>query len=522
MARDMHLESQQNATHAQPPPHLRVAVHDRARVEWVTTVPIAPPDQSQAYEVVFEAQVPDAIWVAHQPWERFQVRSRLTSPMLTPGTRQVGPAIDQLRRRALSAVHALKLASRPPLQLIHAARKRDGQLRDDEAQSILSFFSTSLANAGAAREAFDYLRDANDQALEREQKLADEYVSAHILLLITRVANALEGRPAVKGAATRAGPMLGEVGQVQLVLREALLREQQHRKDAGIRHAGLHGISDVEAFLNRGALLKKHFQQALFLDAKAYMLDQRLRNWIAAAVAMIASIFYFVGQIYMFNGLMTAGATTVSLVLAGLIAALVYAAKDRIKEVGRVWVMERLKHWYADRVAHLTLQERMDPKCSKFALARETIDIRRTVEPDRLNPGLGRTTVVHHLRVHELLRHSGLQLLHDSGLLGLKHIFRYDLSPLLAKLDDHLKRVPVVSADGVQTRAATRVYTIPLSVRLQQVGSDAPAAQLRGHLLMRRSGLVRFVPSDNRQLQRLHLPQIVPVDDEMGLLTRAG
>lgn len=106
--------------------------------------------------------------------------------------------------------------------------------------------------------------------------------------------------------------------------------------------------------------------------------------------------------------------------------------------------------------------------------------------------------------------------------MGLKHIFRYDLSPLLAKLDDHLKRVPVAVADGVQTRAATRVYTIPISVRLQQVGSESPAAQLRGHLLMRRSGLVRFVPSDNRHLQRQHAAQTVPLDDEMGLLTRAG
>jgi len=82
--------------------------------------------------------------------------------------------------------------------------------------------------------------------------------------------------------------------------------------------------------------------------------------------------------------------------------------------------------------------------------------------------------------------------------------------------------VPVAVADGVQTRAATRVYTIPISVRLQQAGSESPAAQLRGQLLMRRSGLVRFVPSDNRHLQRLQVPQMLPVDDEMGLLTRAG
>lgn len=474
-----------------PKPFLRMNVHDRSRVEWVATVPVAPAGQTHTWEVEFEAEIADQMWVPHQPWDHFQVRTRLTSPVMAPGHRMVGPPIDQLRRRALAATHELKLAARGPLHVLEAAVRRDRILREEESAEVVRLLRTALEKAQAAREACDYLCDVRDPALQREQLLVDEWVSTHVILLVTRLTAALQGKR------TRAGPprpLGGDVGPVETALRDALLGEQEHRADVGIGSSIARNRHDVELFINRAAQLKKHFQQALFLDARAYMLDSRLRNWIAVVVAMIASTFYFVWQIYVLNAAMTAGSTTVSLMMAGLIAALVYAAKDRIKELGRDWVSRRLKHSYADRVAHLHLQQRMDPHRTKLALARETIHVRRRVEPDRLNPGLGRTTVMHQIHVHELLRHTGLKLLHDQGLTGMKHVFRYDLSPLFDKLDDHVKRVPVATAGGVRTLAATRVYSIPVSLRLRQVGVENPVEICeRGLVLVRRRGLERFV-----------------------------
>ena len=497
-------------------PHLRLDVHDRSRVEWVATVPLAPAGQEHSYEVLFEADIPDAMWVPHQPWDHFQVRSRLTSPVLNPGHRMVGLPIEQLRRRALAAAHELKLATRKPLRILQLARQRDGLLREDEATDIIQRLRSAIEKAIEAREAFDYLRDANDAALEREQALAVEYVSTQILLLITKLSDTLIPPRARRTSRSPRPPQFGTVPDqanpptrrtlagstplVQAALREALVAEQTRRQAFGLRLAWLRTAKDVEVFINRAALLKKHFQQALFLDASAYMLDQRLRNWIAAVVAMIASTFYFVWQIYLLNAAMTAEQTTVALVMAGVVAALVYAAKDRIKEVGRDWLASRLKHSYADRVVHLSLQKRMDNERTRFALARETIQVGRQWQPDLLNPGLGKTALVHHVRIRELLRHEGLKHLHDQGQTGLKHVFRYDLSPIFVKLDDHLKRVPFATPDGVRTFAALRSYTIPVTVRLTRIGSESTALVERGVLLVRRRGLVRFMrTADTRE-----------------------
>jgi hypothetical protein len=478
-------------------PQLRVDVHDRSRLEWVATVPLAPPGEAQTWEIALETEIPDAMFVPHHPWDHFTVRSRLMSPRLLPGHRMVGPAIDQLRRRALAAAHDLKVAQHGLNAVVVRARRRDGVLRDDEVDEL-----ERRLRAWTARGQFDYLNDHKDLSLAKEQLLASAYVSLQLLLVVTKLAAALEGgrksaATALRRARRARQPLRGEIARVQKALTEVLQQETQQRKAIGVVRPEVKTPRDVAHYVNRAALLKKHFQQALFLDARAYMLDQRARNWIAVVMAMVASTFYFVWQIYVLNAAMSPGATTVSLMMAAVIAALVYAAKDRIKEVGRDWLQSRLKHSYADRVAHLSLQERMDPDKHDFGLARETITLKPGRQIDQLNPGLGRTQLVHHLRISELLRHNGLEVLHDQGLLGLKHVFRYDLSPLFVKLDDCLKQVAVMGRAGVQTVTATRVYAMPVTVTMQRVNGRAqPMIVQHGTLLVQRRGLVRFQPAD--------------------------
>ena len=222
---------------------------------------------------------------------------------------------------------------------------------------------------------------------------------------------------------------------------------------------------------------------------------RRSSFWLRLVAAMAASTFYFVLQVWVLNAAMAAGQTVTSLAIACAIAGVIYAGKDRIKDIGRDWVASKLKHGIADRVAHLSLQSRIDSRHSAFALARETIRVHKRLEPDRLNPELGRTAAVHRLHVREVLKHTGQQLLHDEGLLGMKHVFRYDLSPLFHKLDDHIKHVPVLGRDGeVHSVAGTRVYAVPVRVRVRLV-AGGPAVELeeRGALLVRRRGLERFV-----------------------------
>ncbi len=488
-----HLQHPELLTNPDAPPlQLRVAAHDQSRVEWICTVPMAPPGVTQNYQVTFEFEIPDAIWVPHDPWKRYQVRTRLTSPKWQINARRpdAPDPRDRLRLQALSVAHALRVAGRLPVTTLLAAQRRDGVLQTEEAQRAIESLHLALLPAQEHRKLLAEIAPTADASLQREQLLADEYVSGHVLLLLTRVRAALQARHTRK-----ARLLAGDVQPVMDALATALAAEHAHRTERQMRQPAPHTVAEVEAYVNRAAQLKKHFQQALFLDATAFMLDERLRNWIAATMAMVAAVFYFAWQISVLNAV-TTGATTVSLALAALVGALVYAAKDRIKEVGRSWLAEKLKHTYADRIARLRLQERMDPQRSEFVLARETITMHKYLEPDRFNPELGRTTPVHRLRIRERLRHTGLAQLQAQGLLGLKHVFRYDLSPLLAKLDDHEKHVPVAGPHGVTLRAGSRVYVLPVVVRLSRQEADGDRELLcqRGHLLLRGRQLVRFSP----------------------------
>lgn len=488
-----------------PLPELRVAVHDRSRLEWIATVPVAAPGQTHTWDITMQADIPDAMWVPHQPWNHFQVRSRLTSPRLRPGQQLVGPQTDQLRRRTLAVVHELKFETVRLQRALAAVRKRDGQLRSEEAEwigegvlratlqakqgrlKLLDLSQQSALRQGDRGDGADDSR-GDAMALQREVALAVEFISNQIIMLVTQLTRTLDGAP----ERPKRKPMAGEALRLRTVLHQQLVDETQFRRAAGMRYPELHSNSAVDGYLQRAAQLKKHFQQAVFLEANAYMLDQRLRNWIAIAMAMVASTFYFVWQVWILNTATNAANTTFSLLVAGSIAALVYAAKDRIKEVGRDWLARRVKHGYADRVAHLSLQAHMDPKRSAFGLARETIDITSSLAPDLLNAELGNTHLVHHLHVRERLRHTGMQVLQQQGLVGLKHVFRYDLSPLLVKLDDQPKHVLLVDGGQLKTRKATRLYLIPVAVQMRLVGTDVVAEQ-RGYVRLRRRGLERFV-----------------------------
>lgn len=490
-----------------PLPELRVAVHDRSRLEWIATVPIAAPGQTHTWDITMQADIPDAMWVPHQPWNHFQVRSRLTSPRLRPGQQLVGPLTDQLRRRTLAVVHALKFETVRLQRALAAVRKRDGELRAEEAEwlgegvlratlqakkgrlALLDLAQQSAQERGEVQNEVQLEATGTALSLQREVALAAEFISNQIIMLVTQLAHTLDGSATSKGRKA----MGGDAAKLRTVLQQQLTDETQFRRAAGMRYAELHSHAAIDGYLQRAAQLKKHFQQAVFLEARAYMLDQRLRNWIAIAMAMVASTFYFVWQVWILNTATNAANTTFSLLVAGSIAALVYAAKDRIKEVGRDWLARRVKHGYADRVAHLSLQAHMDPKRSAFGLARETIHVTSSLQPDLLNAELGNTHLVHHLQVRERLRHTGMPVLQQQGLVGLKHVFRYDLSPLLVKLDDQPKHVLLVDKGQFKTRKATRLYLIAVSVRMQLVGSDVVAEQ-RGFVRLRRRGLEKFVP----------------------------
>ena len=77
------------------------------------------------------------------------------------------------------------------------------------------------------------------------------------------------------------------------------------------------------------------------------------------------------------------------------------------------------------------------------------------------------------------------------GVRRIKHVFRYDLSPLFARLDDAVKPVPVLDPETHRVRfaAAPRCYRLPVRVRVRCGGE---CQEERATLVLTKRGLDRL------------------------------
>jgi hypothetical protein len=196
---------------------------------------------------------------------------------------------------------------------------------------------------------------------------------------------------------------------------------------------------------------------------------QRIHHWVAAFVAVLASTWAFIWQMMLMN---RSGAGTKigsGVVFAAVAAGLVYAAKDRIKEVGRAWISGNMHRFYAQRVARFRAPARRLPKRDIIVAARESIDQTTKQIPDTLNPESGATMLATMIKYVQRGTFESKKALSEQGVRRIKHVFRYDLSPLFTRLDDATKPVPVLDAATRKVRFtdAPRCYRVPVRVWVQ-------------------------------------------------------
>jgi hypothetical protein len=181
-----------------------------------------------------------------------------------------------------------------------------------------------------------------------------------------------------------------------------------------------------------------------------------------------------------------------------------YAGKDRIKEIGKSWMTKRLQRvWGAERVSRYRAPRRRLPERDIVVTARESFNQSVSRVPDPLNPDCGATTPItvlsyeHNGQVHPNDR------LVRSGVRRVKHVFRYDLSPLFARLDDATKPVPVLDDGNRRVRFidAPRCYRIPVLVEIM---SDSQKHTERATLVLHKRGLERI----EREREATSTPEI--------------
>ena len=468
---------------------VRLEVHDASRLEWSISIPL-PERRRLPYAIDVELEIPSNAFAPHAPWDQLQSFTRLDGPELTYGAADP-VTIDGLRRHALAVANKLARASdgfsRHCLlagSLFAVAPRRDLE------EGLSLWLDAARATAAEARAGIATPDDHADEAIDRERDLVDEYVSVRLLEALAAAERSLgqlrESRsphvPAMREAITAAEERVAA----------SLGEELERRSVRGWICGDMASPEALEQYLDRASRLKKHFQEVLFLEPETFHVAERLHHWVAGAAAVLASTWAFAWQLFLAHRTPTTEARLGSgLILVLIVGGLVYAAKDRIKEVGRSWISGNVHRFYAQRVARYRAPARRLPTRDVIVKARESCGQARMTRPDPLNPESGASVPATMIRYS----HRGTVFpraeLSRQGVRRIKHVFRYDLSPLFTRLDDAVKPVPVLDPETRRVRfaAAPRCYRLPVSVRVRCGGVWQ---EERATLVLTKRGLERL------------------------------
>jgi hypothetical protein len=406
-------------------------------------------------------------------------------------------SIDQLRRGALAMASQLARASNGFARHCRLAGSLFATAAHSELEeALLIWIEAAVRISQEARERLinPLSEDVVEPAeLRRERHLVDEYISVRLLEALAGAGRGLSGLMESRSANTLR--IKSAIVSVENRLAEVLSEELAYREERGFHNADQSSPQALERYLERSSRLKKHFQEVLFLDPETFHVAERAYHWIAGFVAVVASTWAFAWQIALLNQANQASSAqtfSTGLITLALIAGVVYATRDRIKEIGRNWMTRRVHRvWGAQRITRYRAPSRRLPGRDIVVTARESFDQGVANLPDPLNAESGATVPVTILSYE----HKGSVLPHPqlvaSGVRRVKHVFRYDLSPMFGRLDDAMKPVPVLDDVSRKVRFidAPRCYRVPIRVRVE---CDGHTYEEQSTLVLHKRGLERL------------------------------
>ena len=473
-------------------PSARLSIHDATTLEWSARLPLLP-QESLSYRLDVELEMPANVVPQTSQWG--QLRSFTRLDMQVEHVSPEDTTIDSLRRHGAAVASKLAWSSTGFARHCDRARSSEVESRhEDVAATLVLWLDVAIRRAHDARDRFVRL-DADLKASEsdhvrHERRLVDEFISIQLMRMLTGAASALR-ETMLSEAGSRT---LGESPvTVEERIADALDDEVRYQRERGYVWANP-GSSQraLEQYTQRASALKKHFQRILFLEPETFQVADRLHNWVSAFVALVASTWACAWQIALARH---PGTTSVQvgsgLVMLFVVAGLVYVAKDRIKEMGRTWIAGSVHRHYAQRVARYRAPSHMLPGRDIVVTARESFDSAIVAGPDPLNPDVGATAPIGIVRFVHKGRVRAHPELGTTGARHVKHVFRYDLTPIFARLHDAVKMLAVVDAEThrVHFKEAPRHYRLPLRLRLV---NSAGAQEHAATLVISKTGLLRI------------------------------
>lgn len=473
---------------------LRLGVHDSSRVEWTASVGLPEPRGARKYELEFTVEIPAHLYSVHIAWDHKQTFTRLQSPNEEGQVQVDSSDLDELRRDTLGVAHRLgKLRDEVDRTCAGAA----GQLTEALMPTLEGKLTEAITNAVDVVEQMRRCLHAPDAVEGRpeqklELRLADEYLSHQLLDFLGKAQKSLD--EVLLGPSSRLHELEPAwTEELRCLLAEALAEELVHRTSEGYVNPEAQSPRSLARFVERASMLKKHFQDVLFLDVEAYMVDHKLRNWTGIIAASLAAAFWLSFTLMPIG---PGARASISVGIFCVLSALAYALKDRIKELTRGWLAGRLVRLYGQRSVTLRLPQRLDAHRRTLVEARETFDVLPSTAEDVLNRDIGRTLRVMRLVFCMKCDVHGSQALEDKTINSIKHVFRYDVTPFLSRLDDAVKPVPVLDAERrVRFVQAPKEYRFPVRVVARR--PDAPDTAVAGMLVLSKRGIERLEPSSD-------------------------
>lgn len=451
---------------------IRLAIHDASRIEWSFAVPL-PTGKGGAgakptpYTMTAELLVPSNTFVPHSPWEQLQVYTRLDGGSgVTDGADRHLPSVDAIRRETVARASALGDTSRLFARHCRLAGSLFAMAPHSDLEGCLR---EALATAQELSEG-TRLERVEPADLRRERLLADEWISARYIELLASAQRSLGG--VLESRSPHLAEMAAAIERLQDEVGDALSEEMTYRESRGyLRVDERDGPDALERYLDRASGLKKHFQEVLFLEMETRRPAEAIQMWARVVATLLAGTLAFFLQLQL-----TLHATRSSEVGSGLtalavVAGLSYAARDRFKESGREWLAGKMARFYAQRVTILRLPSRRSHRRAIVAVARESVEETRVRMPDplALEGGYGGATLpvtsVKYVQRAMVRPQPSLRAQGEASS-RVKLVFRYDLSPLFARMDDPVKKLPILEPGSRRVRFTDAPRCYRMQVRL--------------------------------------------------------
>jgi len=458
-------------------------------MEWIAELPL-PSSRQEEFSLELTAEIPAHVWTAHDHWERLQLLARLSSPNDAPAgiSRQLD-GVDEVRRAALAAARRAKETQARLEKAIFAASSllsaaASPTLGDD----VLASLQGALHELRAMREELGEPRVGESEDVSRERALAREFLSNHVIEVLSRIESAVDKH--LLGPRCRHPEYEADAHRVRARLAQELTDEIAWRSARSLASPTHNDPWELERYVARVSVLRKHFQGLLFLQVKTELSDARFKALLGAVAAGFGGLAVFPLALLLTGGHGVAG-LSLSLMGVALLVAFTYGVRERIKEGVRGWLASRVSRNLGGRFTTMSTTPRLLSEPVELLSARESFFATREQREDPLHPDLGATLPV--MRLKYVMR--GV-LRADPRLVGqgcerVKLVFRYDLSPLFTRLDDPIKHVPILAEDGESLRfvEAARCYRVPVQLELHGCGESSVA---RGTLVTHKLGLERI------------------------------